>query len=55
MREIFKSKKSLLCILVALVMLIGIAAPACKKKPKEPKVAVRSISYTAPDSSIFMG
>ncbi len=36
MREIFKSKKSLLCILVALVMLIGIAAPACKKKPKEP-------------------
>jgi len=36
MREIFKSKMSLLCILVALVMLIGIAAPACKKKPKEP-------------------
>lgn len=33
MREIFKGKRNLLCILIAAVMLIGIALPACAKKP----------------------
>ncbi len=33
MKEFFKGKIHLLCFLIAAVMLLGIALPACKKKP----------------------
>ena len=37
-------KKSLLCFIVALVMLLGIALPACKGKPSGPQTDKYTVS-----------
>ena len=37
-------RKSLLCFIVALVMLLGIALPACKGKPSGPQTDKYTVS-----------